>query len=107
MALSTETFKNILTLTWCIGALLITSVKAQDYIMDPDWPKPLPDGIEWGQVPNVTIDAEGYIYAFHRSDPQVLKFDSEVNLVDSFGGHQIWYCVNNMNKFLNKKILNI
>ena len=26
---------------------------------------------------------------------------------DSFGGHQIWYCVNNMNKFLNKKILNI
>ena len=88
MALFTETFKNILALMWCVSALLITSVKAQDYIMDPDWPKPLPDGIEWGQVPNVTIDAEGYIYAFHRSDPPVLKFDSEGNLVDSFGSPQ-------------------
>ncbi len=54
--------------------------------MDPDWPKPLPDGIGWGQVPNITIDQQGYIYAFHRADPPVLKFDKEGNLVDSFGG---------------------
>ncbi len=60
---------------------------AQDYVLDPDWPKPLPDGIEWGQVPNVTIDQEGYIYAFQRSEPPVLKFDSEGNLVDSFGSN--------------------
>lgn len=70
-----------------IVVLLLTSpiVSAQEYVMDPDWPKPLPAEIEWGQVPNVTIDKEGYIYAFHRSDPPVLKFDSEGNLVDSFG----------------------
>lgn len=62
---------------------------AQDYVLDPDWPKPLPDGIEWGQVPNVTIDEEGYIYAFHRADPPVLKFDPEGNLVDSFGSEWV------------------
>ena len=66
--------------------LLPLSLRAQEYVMDPDWPKPLPEGIEWGQVPNVTMDREGYIYAFHRSDPPVLKFDREGNLVDSFGG---------------------
>ena len=69
--------------------VLITLLPAialtQEYVLDPDWPKPLPEGIEWGQVPNVTIDEEGYIYAFQRADPPVLKFDAEGNLVDSFG----------------------
>lgn len=60
---------------------------SQDYVLDPDWPKPLPENIEWGQVPNVTIDQEGYIYAFHRSEPPVLKFDAEGNLVDSYGSN--------------------
>ncbi len=67
------------------GFLLTAQSYAQEYVMDPNWPKPLPEGIEWGQVPNVTIDQDGYIYAFHRSDPPVLKFDKEGNLVDSFG----------------------
>ena len=62
---------------------------AAEYVMDPDWPKPLPDEIEWGQVPNVTIDHEGYIYAFHRSEPPVLKFDPEGNLVDSWGSEWV------------------
>ena len=66
-------------------ALAAAGTSAQDYVLDADWPKPLPDSIEWGQVPNVTIDQDGYIYAFQRSDPPVLKFDSEGNLVDSFG----------------------
>ena len=70
------------------GLFLALALRAQEYVMDPDWPKPLPEGIEWGQVPNVTIDREGFIYAFHRSDPPVLKFDTEGNLVDSFGSAQ-------------------
>lgn len=70
------------------GLFLTLALRAQEYVMDPDWPKPLPEGIEWGQVPNVTIDREGFIYAFHRSDPPVLKFDTEGNLVDSFGSAQ-------------------
>ena len=74
-----------------LAALLVASLLSvahsygQEYIMDPNWPKPLPEGIEWGQVPNVTIDKEGYIYAFHRADPPVLKFDKDGNLVDSYG----------------------
>ncbi len=70
-------------------ATLASFAGAAEYVMDPDWPKPLPEEIEWGQVPNVTIDQEGYIYAFHRSDPPVLKFDREGNLVDTFGGEWI------------------
>ena len=62
---------------------------AAEYVMDPDWPKPLPENIEWGQVPNVTIDHEGFIYAFHRSEPPVLKFDPEGNLVDTWGSEWI------------------
>ena len=72
-----------------LSALLVALPgQAQDYVLDPDWPKPLPEGIEWGQVPNVTMDEEGYIYAFHRAEPPVLKFDPQGNLVDSFGGPQ-------------------
>ena len=70
------------------AAFFALALQAQEYVMDPDWPKPLPENIEWGQVPNVTIDREGFIYAFHRSDPPVLKFDMEGNLVDSFGSAQ-------------------
>ena len=32
---------------------------AVEYVMDPDWPKPLPDDIEWGQVPNVFTGGGG------------------------------------------------
>ena len=73
----------ILLKRYLVSALFVLSlfqmgvVVAQDYVLDPDWPKPLPEGIEWGQVPNVTIDADGFIYAFHRADPPVLKFDPE------------------------------
>lgn len=62
---------------------------AAEYVMDPDWPRPLPDDVEWGQVPNVTIDQEGYIYAFHRSEPPVLKFDPDGNLVDGWGSEWV------------------
>lgn len=78
---------SLITLLSTIGLLLSTNTAfAQDYVMDPDWPRPLPDDIAWGQVPNVTIDQDGFIYAFHRSDPPVLKFDPDGNLVAAFGG---------------------
>ena len=66
-----------------------TSALAQEYVMDENWPQPLPDGIEWGQVPNVTIDQDGNIYAFHRADPPVLKFDPSGKLIDSWGSGQV------------------
>ena len=73
-----------------ISSLLASTISvAAEYVLDPDWPKPLPDGIEWGQTPNVTIDQEGFIYAFHRAEPPVMKFDSEGNLVDSWGSEWV------------------
>jgi len=68
-----------------VGFLFAAQSYGQEYVMDPSWPKPLPEGIEWGQVPNVTIDEDGYIYALHRTARPVLRFDKEGNLVDSFG----------------------
>lgn len=83
---ASHTLLQSLLLAACLssGATL-----AQTYVMDPDWPKPLPDGIEWGQVPNVTIDKDGYIYAFHRAEPPVLKFDRDGNLVKTWGSEWI------------------
>ncbi len=74
-------FASILLLTsWFLTA----ASQGQEYRADPDWPQPLPDGIEWGQVPNVTIDKGDYIYAFHRAQPPGLKFDASGKLVDTF-----------------------
>ncbi len=79
-------FASILLLTsWFLAA----ASQGQEYVLDPDWPQPLPDGIEWGQVPNVTIDKDGYIYAFHRAEPPVLKFDASGKLIDTFGSNWI------------------
>ena len=33
------------------AAFLTLALQAQEYVMDPDWPKPLPENIEWGRSP--------------------------------------------------------
>lgn len=76
-------------LSGLVLAVFSAAVTAQEYVRDPDWPEPLPEGMEWGQVPNVSIDADGNIYAFHRSSPPVLKFDPEGNLIDSWDSDNI------------------
>ena len=83
---SRTVIKNLFLATSLLaGGFLTSSVVAQEYVLDPNWPQPLPEGIEWGQVPNVTIDAEGFIYAFHRAEPPILKFSPSGELVDTFG----------------------
>ena len=83
---SRTVIKNLFLATSLLaGGVLTSSVVAQEYVLDPNWPQPLPEGIEWGQVPNVTIDAEGFIYAFHRAEPPILKFSPSGELVDTFG----------------------
>ena len=73
------------------GALALCSApsQAQNYLMDENWPAQLPDPIVWGQVPNVTIDQEGNIYAFHRAVPPVLKFNPSGELIDTWGSDVI------------------
>ena len=34
----------------------------------PDWGR-LPQGMAWGEVPGIAIDAAGRIFAFHRAEP--------------------------------------
>ena len=86
MKVSRTVIKNLVLATSLLAAgFLSSSASAQEYVLDPNWPQPLPEGIEWGQVPNVTIDTEGFIYAFHRAEPPILKFSPSGELVDTFG----------------------
>lgn len=77
------------TLVLCTALITLNSSSAQDYVLDENWPMALPDGIEWGQTPNVSIDQDGNIYAFHRQEPPIMKFDPQGNMIDSWGGSLI------------------
>ncbi len=48
------------------------------------WAKP-PPGYSWRDAAGVAADSQGRVYAFGRSDPPMLVFDSEGNLLDSWG----------------------
>ena len=54
------------------------------YRLVEDWPQQ-PDDFEWGQLPNLTIDHDGNIYAFHRAEPPVLKFSPAGALLKTWG----------------------
>jgi hypothetical protein len=78
------------------------------FAVDASWPKPLPNNWIIGQVGGITADAKGHIWVFHRprsltddekgatltpprskccaSAPPVLEFDSDGNLLRSWGG---------------------
>ena len=78
------------------------------YAVDPYWPKPLPNNWILGQVGGITVDWQGHIWVIHRprsltddekgatltpprsnccvSAPPVLEFDTDGNLLRSWGG---------------------
>jgi len=59
--------------------------KSDDYNHVEGWAK-LPPHIEWGNVISVDPDPDGeHVWALHRAEPPVLKFDPDGNLVKSFG----------------------
>src|ERR1700681_2137581 len=66
-----------------------TGVAAPNNLPNPfraveDWAK-LPPGVEWGRVINVTPDAHGNIWVFHRTDPAIMEFDSSGKYIKGFG----------------------
>ena len=62
-----------------------TQAQGSSYTLVEGWAK-LPAGMEWDQVVSVDPDPDGrHIWAFHRAEPPVLKFDPDGNLVKSFG----------------------
>lgn len=46
---------------------------------------PLPAGVTWGEVPGMTIDADGHIYAFHRNQPPVVELDQSGKVLKTWG----------------------
>jgi hypothetical protein len=111
-------------------ARLAAGVSAPSFIVDPSWPKPLPNNWRIGQVGGIAVDSHDNIWVYHRprslessaaaglgvagtnaagvpvdglgnprpfadqaagcctAAPSVLKFDTEGNLLDSWGGPQ-------------------
>ena len=56
----------------------------------PGW-GPLPAGMEWGEVPGMTMDKNGVIYAFHRNEPPVVQFDATGKVLKTWGkGMFVW-----------------
>ncbi len=94
------------------------AAQAQDapvYRVDPFWPKPLPNKWIMQQVPTLYVDKDDHIWVFNRSrqirpdengastnpprtdcciaGPTVLEFDTDGNLLKSWGGpgyHPLW-----------------
>ena len=60
------------------------ALAADAYEKVEGWAK-LPAGMEWGQVISVDMAPDGSIWAFHRAEPPILKFDAGGNVIKSFG----------------------
>jgi sugar lactone lactonase YvrE len=51
----------------------------------------LPNGLTYGEVPGMTIDADGRVFAFHRSSPPVVEFDASGKILKMWGeGMFVW-----------------
>jgi DNA-binding beta-propeller fold protein YncE len=52
---------------------------------------PLPAGVMWGEVPGMTIDANGRVFAFHRNEPNIVEFDASGKVLKTWGtGMFVW-----------------
>jgi DNA-binding beta-propeller fold protein YncE len=68
-----------------IGAYAELNSEPNPYRTVENWAK-LPKGMHFGQVISVDPDIDGKsIWIFNRSNPPILKFDDQGNLVKSFG----------------------
>ena len=67
------------------GAQGAVEFKSDDYTHVEGWAK-LPPNIEWGNVISVEPDPDGeHVWAFHRAEPPILKFDPDGHLIKTFG----------------------
>ena len=95
----------------CAAPALTRAAQASEiptFAVDASWPKPLPNNWILGQVGGITVDWQGHIWMIHRprsltddekgaaltpprskccvSAPPVLEFDTDGNLLRSWGG---------------------
>ncbi len=57
---------------------------AIDYTVDVKWPQ-RPEGMQWGHVPGIAVDANDNVYLATRGQNPVQVFDKSGNFVRSFG----------------------
>src|SRR5215475_11549777 len=106
---TTRAFRRILDAVFL--SAIATAALAQDiptYKVDPSWPKQLPKNWILGQVGGMAVDKDDHIWVFQRPRsltadeaaavqnpptaeccspaPSVLEFDTEGNLLKSWGG---------------------
>ena len=90
---SVARFAWVVTLVAALAAGFGAVANAQDtvefrsdkYTHVDGWAK-LPSHIDWGNVISVEPDPDGeHVWAFHRAEPPILKFDPDGNLIKSFG----------------------
>jgi hypothetical protein len=68
------------------------------FVVDPYWPKPLPDRWVTGAVGGICVDRQDHVFGVNRSDlttmeqtvgkqpaPSVIEYDSDGNLVNAWG----------------------
>jgi len=102
-----------LTIWLCLGLAaalgVVCRVQAQGrgptFLVDPSWPKPLPENWVNGQVSGVCVDAQDNVFIVNRNDmtdkeaevahqaPPYVEFDPDGNVVNSFGD---WKAVPNI-----------
>ena len=75
---------RVVTLVALVSLVAATAHSADDYEKVDGWAK-LPAGMEWGQVISVDMAPDGHIWALHRAEPPILKFDADGNVIKSFG----------------------
>jgi NHL repeat len=93
----------------CIGLVAVLGVgsRAQarghntKFVVDPNWPKPLPEKWVIGQVSGVCVDAQDHVFIVNRNDitdkeaevaqqaPPYIEFDPDGNVVNSFGDWKV------------------
>src|SRR6476660_3195155 len=76
------------------------AIERPEFVVDPAWPKPLPNRWIVGAVAGVAVDKDGHVWITHRPStlqpnetrsiwraaPPVLEFDPDGTLLSSWGG---------------------
>ena len=95
-------FDKIWTCLGLVAALgVVCQAQAQGrgpkFVVDPSWPKPLPENWVTGQVSGVCVDAQDNVFIVNRNDmtekeaeiaqqaPPYIEFDPDGNVVNTFG----------------------
>jgi DNA-binding beta-propeller fold protein YncE len=85
----------------CFPSTLLAQEDAPNFVVDPSWPKPLPNNWTTGQVGGVCVDSEDHVYIVNRRNltekemlgaaqaPPIIEFDSAGSVINSFGDPKI------------------